>query len=194
MAFEYTPPKYAQLISSCSGAWRAASTRQGLCCHRSISSRLSSRWPGPRWCGRDRVLRQEGWIETQQGKGSFVRGRPALAGVASERRGQAELDLDESREDGELISAGLAAAPARIASMLGVGDGTELGRRRLLARREGEPSEIVTWWFPSALAQGTGLDGPELLRGGVRSLMARVKGVRVDHGGGDRHGQAARAA
>ena len=25
------------------------------------------------------ALRQDGWIETQQGRGSFVRGRPALA-------------------------------------------------------------------------------------------------------------------
>ena len=51
-----------------------------------------------------RVLRQEGWIETQQGKGSFVRGRPALAEVTwPERRGKAELDRDESREPGELV-------------------------------------------------------------------------------------------
>ena len=27
------------------------------------------------------ILRQEGWIDTQQGRGSFVRGRPALARV-----------------------------------------------------------------------------------------------------------------
>lgn len=31
------------------------------------------------------VLRQDGWIDTQQGKGSFVRGRPALAEVERTR-------------------------------------------------------------------------------------------------------------
>ena len=94
-----------------------------------------------------RVLRQEGWIETQQGKGSFVRGRPALAGVSSERRGKAELDRDESREPGELVCVGTSAAPARIAELLGVEPGTELvSRRRLVRQDDGEPSEILTWW------------------------------------------------
>ena len=79
----------------------------GVVCRRSISfsAELAA---GPSAVVRAlRVLRQEGWIDTQQGKGSFVRGSPRLlAGDRSERRGQAELDRDESREDGELVSAG----------------------------------------------------------------------------------------
>ena len=54
-----------------------------------------------------RVLRQDGWIETQQGKGSFVRGRPALADLASPRPGEEALDRDEAREPGEGDRGGL---------------------------------------------------------------------------------------
>ena len=39
----------------------------------------------------------------------------------------------------------------------------------------------MTWWLPPGLAEGTGLAGAEPVRGGVRSLLARRKGVRVDH-------------
>jgi len=53
-------------------------------------------------------------------------------------------------------------------------------RRRLL-RREGEPSELVTWWLPVPLAAGTGLDADDAVRGGIRSLLARTGDVRIDH-------------
>jgi GntR family transcriptional regulator len=128
-----------------------------------------------------RVLRQEGWIETQQGKGSFVRGRPALAGVAPARRGQAELDRDEGREAGELIGAGLAVPPPRIAALLDVAAGAELVRRQRLIRQDSDPSEIITWWVPPQLAEGTGLLDPAPVAGGIRAHLARRKNVRVDH-------------
>jgi DNA-binding GntR family transcriptional regulator len=128
-----------------------------------------------------RVLRQDGWIETQQGKGSFVRGRPALAGLEMVRPGEEALNRDESREPGDLIEAVLGTPPARVAALLGEsGDGEVLCRRRLV-RHEGEPSEIVTWWVPAPLAEGTDLAGAEPLQGGVRAHLARRKGIRIDH-------------
>jgi DNA-binding GntR family transcriptional regulator len=65
----------------------------------------------PTVVGALRTLRQDGWIGTQQGKGSFVRGRPALAGLAAVRRGETELDRDEPDERGELLEVATAAAP-----------------------------------------------------------------------------------
>ncbi len=181
MAFEYTPPKYAQLISELQRRMEGGEYPPGslLPSEHQLSAEFAV--ARPTVVRALRVLRQEGWIETQQGKGSFVRGRPALAGVTAGRRGQAELDRDESREDGDLLAAGTAPAPARIAAMLGCPPGSDLACRRLLYRREGEPSEIVTWWLLPALAAGTGLDSPEPLRGGVRPLLARTGGVRIDH-------------
>ncbi len=53
--------------------------------------------------------------------------------------------------------------------------------RRRLVRQDGEASEIVTWWLPSELADRAGLGGSEPVRGGIRSLLARAAGVRIDH-------------
>jgi DNA-binding GntR family transcriptional regulator len=128
-----------------------------------------------------RVLRGDGWIETQQGKGSFVRGRPALAGLESERHGAAELNRDERREAGELIEVGMAVPPARIAALLGASPREEMLCRRRLVRQDGEASEIITWWVPAALAEGTDLASPEPLHGGIRAHLARRKATRIDH-------------
>src|SRR5580692_6114153 len=130
MAFEYTPPKYAQVIAAIQRRIESGEYPPGslLPSEHQLSDEFGT--ARPTVVRALRVLRQEGWIDTQQGKGSFVRGRPALAGVSAERRGQAELDRDESREPGELISNGTTGAPARIAALLGVKPGTELASRR----------------------------------------------------------------
>ncbi|TDE42566.1 GntR family transcriptional regulator [Nonomuraea mesophila] len=58
-----------------------------------------------------RVLREQGWIESQQGKGRFVRGRPAMASVESNRPGQAYLTSPETGNPGELVEAGAVSLP-----------------------------------------------------------------------------------
>jgi DNA-binding GntR family transcriptional regulator len=181
MAFEYTPPKYAQVIAEVQRRIESGEYPPGslLPSEHQLSGEFGIARPTVVRALRE--LRQAGWIETQQGKGSFVRGRPAMAGRREERRGQAELDRDESREAGQLVSLGTAPAPARVAALLGVKAGEELVCRRRLVHTDGEPSELVTWWLLADLAAGTGLDGGNPLRGGVRSLLARVKGVRIDH-------------
>jgi len=169
MGFEYTPPKYAQIITALqeridSGEYPPGSLMPS---EHQLSAEFGT--ARPTVVRALRVLRQEGWIDTQQGKGSFVRGRPALAAAGGERRGRAELDRDEAREAGELISVGTAAAPARVAALLGV------------EQDDGEPSEILTWWIAPDLAGQTGLDRPEPVRGGIRSLLDRVAAIRIDH-------------
>src|SRR5215472_12231307 len=133
MPYEYTPPKYAQVVGELrrrieSGEYPPGSLLPS-------ENQLSAEFDiaRPTVVRALRVLRQDGWIDTQQGKGSFVRGRPALAHATAERPGQIELDRDESREPGELICAELAPAPPRIATLLDVSQGTDvLCRRRLL--------------------------------------------------------------
>ena len=181
MPYEYTPPKYAQVIAELQRRIESGEYSPGslMPSEHQLSGEFGI--ARPTVVRALRVLRQEGWIETQQGKGSFVRGRPALAGVTAARRGQAELDRDEAREPGELVSTGLAVPPARIAAVLGTPGDRELLCRRRLVRQDGEPSEVITWWFPPELAEGTSLTSTEPLKGGVRAHLARLKGVRVDH-------------
>ena len=181
MAFEYTPPKYAQVIGAVQRRIESGEYQPGslLPSEHQLSDEFGI--ARPTVVRALRVLRQEGWIETQQGKGSFVRGRPALTEVASQRRGQAELDRDESTEAGDIITTGTAAPPARIATALGVRTVGELDFRRLLIHQDGEASEIVTWWFPPGVARGTALGDPAPLRGGIRQFLARARGVRIDH-------------
>src|SRR5215813_47391 len=137
MAYEYTPPKYAQVIAEIQRRIESSEYPPGslIPSEHQLSDEFGI--ARPTVVRALRVLRQEGWIDTQQGKGSVVRGRPALAQESTERRGQAELDRDEHREPGDLISAGKAVAPARIAALLDVPEGTELVYRRRLVRQDG---------------------------------------------------------
>ncbi len=181
MPYEYTPPKYAQVIAELQRRIESGEYPPGslIPSEHQLSAEFGT--ARPTVVRALRVLRQEGWIETQQGKGSFVRGRPALAEVTVARRGQGELDRDEAREGGELVSVGLASPPPRIAALLRWPKDRQLVSRRRLVRQDGEASEVVTWWFPPELAEGTDLARSDPLRGGIRAYLARRKGARVDH-------------
>lgn len=181
MPYEYTKPKYAQVIDELrrrveSGEYPPGSLMPS-------EYQLSEEFQVTRATivRALRVLRADGWIETQQGKGSFVRGRPALAGLETQRPGEAALNRDESREQGDSIEAGVSTPPPRVAALLGRADDEEILARRRLVRRKGEPSEIVTWWVPSTVANSTELASADPLPGGVRTYLARRKGIRIDH-------------
>jgi DNA-binding GntR family transcriptional regulator len=181
MPYEYTPPKYAQVIEELRRRIESGEYPPGslLPSEHQLSDEFQiTRATVVRAL---RVLRDDGWIETQQGKGSFVRGRPALAGLEAQRPGEEALNRDESREQGDLIEASVSTPSPRVAALLGrADDGGVIARRRLI-RRDGEPSEIVTWWIPAPLADGTGLASADPLQGGVRAHLARRKGIRIDH-------------
>ena len=107
MPYEYTPPKYAQVIDELRRRIESGEYPPGslLPSEHQLSDEFQI--ARPTVVRALRVLRQDGWIETQQGKGSFVRGRPALAGLESQRTGEEALNRDESREPGELTEAAI---------------------------------------------------------------------------------------
>ena len=181
MPYEFTPPKYAQVIDELRRRIESGEYAPGSLLPSEHQLSEEFQIARPTVVRALRVLREDGWIETQQGKGSFVRGRPALAGLESERPGEEALNRDEAQEPGDLVDAGMSVPPGRVAALLGTpADGEVLHRRRLL-RRDGEASEVVTWWVPGPVAEGTDLTVPGPMRGGVRAHLARRKGIRIDH-------------
>ena len=79
MSLESVPPKYAQLVTELqrrieSGRYPPGSAMPSE--HQLIEEFSVSR---PTVVAALRVLRDQGWIDSRQGKGRFVRGRPALA-------------------------------------------------------------------------------------------------------------------
>ncbi len=181
MPYEYTPPKYAQVIEAVQRRIESGEYPPGSLLPSEHQFAAEFGIARPTVVRALRVLRQDGWIDTEQGKGSFVRGRPALEGLASARRGEVELDRDESQEAGELVDVGREKPPRRVSALLGVPVGTELLRRRRLVHEDGEASELVTWWVPADLAEDTDLASPAPLHGGVRAHLAKRKGTRIDH-------------
>ncbi len=181
MAYEYTPPKYAQVIDELRRRIESGEYPPGSLLPSEHQLTEEFQIARPTVVRALRVLRQDGWIETQQGKGSFVRGRPALAGLESARHGAAELERDEAREAGEPVEVGMVIPPARIAALLDAPRDEAMLCRRRLVRQDGEASEVITWWVPAALAEGTDLASPEPLTGGIRGHLARRKAVRIDH-------------
>src|SRR5260370_26760233 len=103
------------------------------------------------------ALRQDGWIDTQQGKGSFVRGRPALADAERTRPAHDVMELPETELSGQLVQAGVKLAPRHITSLLGLEAGARAFVRPRLLTHDGDPLDLVSAWLPLELAHGTDL-------------------------------------
>ncbi|MGW2214004.1 GntR family transcriptional regulator [Nonomuraea sp. NPDC001684] len=181
MSLESVPPKYAQLVQALqrrieSGTYPPGSMLPSE--HQLIQEFSVSR---PTVVAALRVLREQGWIESQQGKGRFVRGRPAMASVESNRPGQAYLTNPETDTSGELVEAGAVALPNRVAVLLDAQPKSKAFLRRRLVVRDGKPSELVSLWLPLELSEGTDLTSGEALPQGVRQHLQSRKGVRFDH-------------
>jgi DNA-binding GntR family transcriptional regulator len=127
------------------------------------------------------ALRQDGWIDTQQGKGSFVRGRPALADAERTRPAFDVMELPEAELSGHLVQAGVKLAPPHVTALLGLDAGARAFVRQRLMTDEGEPVELASAWLPLELAAGTDLASPDLLGESIRYQLQTRKKIRLDH-------------
>jgi GntR family transcriptional regulator len=181
MAFDYAPPKYAQVVAEIrrrieTGEYPAGSLLPSE--HQLVETFGVSRPTIVKALG---SLRQDGWIDTQQGRGSFVRGRPALAGAERTRPAESILELPESELSGELVQAGVKLAPRYVTGLLGLDTGAKAFlRQRLLADQDG-PVQLASVWLPMELAAGTSLASPDLLTESIRHHLQVRKKLRLDH-------------
>ena len=139
MPYEYTPPKYAQVIDELRRRIESGEYPPGslLPSEHQLSDEFQI--ARPTVVRALRVLRQDGWIETQQGKGSFVRGRPALDGLAlpADRRGSPQPRGVPRTGRGDRRRA-TAPPPPRVAALLGPASRGDVLARRRLIRQDGE--------------------------------------------------------
>ncbi|MET9834832.1 GntR family transcriptional regulator [Streptomyces sp. NPDC006385] len=126
------------------------------------------------------LLKRDGWLESRQGYGTIVRGRPATV-EEKDRRGRAALARDESQTPGRLVEVGEVPVPARVASALGLPKRAKVLMRRFLVEEEGEAVELVSSYFPAGLVEGTELGSTEAMSGSTREHLEARKKVRFDH-------------
>jgi DNA-binding GntR family transcriptional regulator len=182
MSFDYSPPKYAQVVAEIQRRIEHGDYPPGSLLpseHQLVTDFGVSR---PTIVKALSSLRQDGWIETQQGKGSFVRGRPALAGAQRTRPAENALELPETAVSGQLVQAGVKLARAYVTTLLDLPAGAKAFlRQRLLSEDDGTPVELASVWLPLELAAGTDLASAELLDESIRHHLASRKKVRLDH-------------
>jgi GntR family transcriptional regulator len=182
MAYDYAPPKYAQVVDAIKRRIERGEYAPGTLLpseHQLVGEFEVSR---PTIVKALSALRQDGWIDTQQGKGSFVRGRPALADAERTRPAHGVLELAETEVAGELVQAGVKLAPPHVAALLGLKQGARAFVRQRLLSQDGEPVELASAWLPLELAAGTDLASPDLLGESIRQHLQARKKIRLDHG------------
>ena len=116
------------------------------------------------------LLRIEGLVVTEHGRGSFVRARRPLRQLGSPGR-RAEQGGDAEQR---LLSVQVTEPPVEVAARLGLAtDELTLVRRHLLFD-DGEPARLVDRYFPLRVAHPTGVEQAERM-----AREARVEAERV---------------
>jgi GntR family transcriptional regulator len=128
------------------------------------------------------LLRSEGLVRTEHGRGTFVRDRPPVRRLAHDRfarrhreRGRAaylaELEAEGRVAEVQVLDVTRVKAPNDVAVWLQLAMGADvlLRRRRYLA--DGEPMELATSYIPWELAEGTQIVQADTGPGGVYARL-----------------------
>ncbi|WP_328553433.1 GntR family transcriptional regulator [Streptomyces sp. NBC_00358] len=180
MAYEVAAPKYVRLAQTLQGRIEDGTYPPG--------SRVPSENQLVQAFGMSRptvvraleLLKRDGWLESRQGFGTIVRGRPEAA-EQKVRRGREVLDRQEDQAPGRLVEVRQVPVPPRVAALLGVPRKTQVLLRRLLIEADGEPVELSSSYFSVDMAEGTELADSALLGEGLRVHLEARKKIRFDH-------------
>ncbi|MFE9608845.1 GntR family transcriptional regulator [Streptomyces sp. NPDC006012] len=180
MAYEVEPPKYVRLAQTLQGRIEDGTYPPGTRVPSENQLVQSFGMSRPTVVRALELLKRDGWLESRQGYGTIVRGRPAVV-EQKDRRGREALERDESQTPGRLVEVGQVPVPARVASVLGLPKRAKVHVRRFLVEEDGEAVELVSSYFPVGLVDGTGLDNPESLSGSTREHLETRKKIRYDN-------------
>ena len=128
------------------------------------------------------LLRSEGLVRTEHGRGTFVRDRPPVRRLAHDRfarrhreRGRAaylaELEAEGRTAQVEVFEVKREKAPDEVAVWLQLALGGEVLVRRRRYRADGEPMELATSYIPWELAEGTQIAQRETGPGGIYARL-----------------------
>jgi GntR family transcriptional regulator len=129
-----------------------------------------------------RLLQDEGLVTAEHGKGSYVRSRPPVRRLASDRFAQRHRKegkaafITEAEHIGatpqvDRIEVSESKPPAEVADRLGISDDTDVvirSRRYLLDDR---PVELAVSYVPADLARGTPISDPNPGPGGIYARL-----------------------
>jgi GntR family transcriptional regulator len=128
------------------------------------------------------VLKGEGLVVTEQGRGAFVRPRPhvrlLLTGASYRKHRDAGLpDFNaQVREQGQtpeqrILAVATISATAEVASRLEIEDGAAVVARRRLFLVDGEPVAFCDSFYPADMVTGTAIALPKKVSGGVHRII-----------------------
>lgn len=136
------------------------------------------------------LLEAAGLIVSQHGRGVFVRRfkrydrHGSTRHLSSHRPAgtpptQAETQTQGIQRELELLDVKTVPAPAAVAALLGVDDGTPVVRRRHLITLDGDPAQTATSYFVAAMVQGSRIARAGRIPGGVHAELAAVLGTAL---------------
>lgn len=122
-----------------------------------------------------KMLKDEGFVFSHQGKGVFVRDRqpfilPASAYFAP-AAGSYSYDLLEVAET---------RPPAEVVKAFGLQVGARAVLRKRVLRHDGSPVELNWSFYPTELAIGTALAAPTKIRGGAPRVLAELGYAQIE--------------
>ena len=141
------------------------------------------------------LLRAEGLVDIEHGRGSFVRSRPPVVRLGADRFARrhrsagkaaflAEVEAQGRKPDVEVLKVGPEAASPEIAKRLGLRAGSRVLVRRRRYFADGQPLELATSYLPWQLVKGTPIGelnpGPGGIYARLEELGHRLKRFSED--------------
>ncbi|GGM50457.1 GntR family transcriptional regulator [Dactylosporangium sucinum] len=180
MPIEYAPPKYVVIVNTLQARIEDGTYASGAMLPSETTLMGEFDASRPTVVRALEILRQDGWIEAQQGKGRFVRSKPAEPRPMPPHA--ATLLADEAEGRVRLIDVAEMPAPARAAAALDVREGSPVVVRRRLVSVDGlGPVELGAVYVPVDLAEGTDVGSSAPLSEGLLQHLAARKGLHFGH-------------
>jgi GntR family transcriptional regulator len=180
MPIEFVPPKYIVIVNALQARIEDGTYPSGAMLPSETALMAEFETSRPTVVRSLEILRQDGWIDTQQGKGRFVRSKPANSRGMPARA--ASLLTTEAEGRVRIVDVAEIPAPPRAASALDIREGAPVVVRRRLVSVDGLGSiELGSVYVPVDLAEGTSVRSSAPLREGLLQHLTKAKGLRFGH-------------